>query len=190
MSMPMTSGLGPPVVPLPVFVPPPPPPRDWGEFSSQVSASPLGKMAGLIGGGFAKGWEFLKANAPDVSGALVSAGGVLMSGATKLMPAMSSAVASIGDAAGSVTKFMPSLTGVVTSIHDAAEAVSSAVKPVSGVAGSISGVIATIGVVIDKAKWFLVALVALVVVLLLAKVVRLCLAVAEGIGKVVKFMTK
>jgi hypothetical protein len=47
-----------------------------------------------------------------------------------------------------------------------------------------------IGDAFEKAKWFLIVLLALVAVLLLARVTRLCLVAAQAIGRIIKCVTK
>ena len=60
----------------------------------------------------------------------------------------------------------------------------------SGAVSSISRVLTLIGDGFEKAKWFLIVLLALVLVLLLARVTRLCLVAAQEIKRIIKGVTK
>ncbi len=184
MSLPVSPELLPVVVPMPIVVPRPPPPKSWREFSGRVSASPLGSMFTALGGGLAKGWEFLKDHAPDMTGALSHLGDMVASGAA-MLPSIADLTGSVSQAAKSVADFaasaLPSLTNVTESVSGAADSI-------SRTAGSISGIIAAIGGFIEKAKWFLIILLGMVVALLLARVIRLGLTFAQIIARVLGFL--
>lgn len=181
MSLPVSPELLPVVVPMPIVVPRPPPPKSWREFSGRVSASPLGSMFTALGGGLAKGWEFLKDHAPDMTGTLAHVGDMVAKGAA-MLPSIADVTGSVSKAARSVADFassaLPSLGNLTSSVSGAADSI-------SRTAGTITGIIAAIGGFIDKAKWWLVVLLGMVVALLLARVIHLGLTVAQIIGRVI-----
>lgn len=184
MRLPLSPALAPVVVPMPILLPPPAPPRNWREFSGQVSPSPLGSMFTALGDGLAKGWEFLKDHAPDMTGALSNLGDMVASGAA-MLPSIADLTGSVSQAAKSLAGFaeaaLPSLTNVSNSVSGAAESI-------SHTAGVISSIITAIGAFVEKAKWFLIILLGMVVALLLARVIRLSLTVAQIIARVIGFL--
>jgi hypothetical protein len=161
------------VVAVPIVLPPPPPPKNWREATDQVAASPLGNMASAIGSSLAKGWAFLKDHAPDMAGAMSHLGQMAANGAA-MLPSIADVTASVSQAAKSVAGFVSSALPSLSTLTDAA--------------GAISRIIAVIAAVIDKAKWLLITVVALVAMLLLWRIIRLGLTVAQIIRAVVGFL--
>src|SRR5262249_49753290 len=119
-----------------------------------------------ISGFFSRGMEFLKTNTPWLWALICRVAGWTYDKAAALGQPIANAASSIADAAKGLTGLLPSLSGAVDSITQTLT--------------SVKGALAWLGAGIENGKWYVLALLGLVALLIVARVVRVAAAAAQA----------